>query len=447
MQHWPVFLVLSIACLACSLITSCDDANTSNSNEANEPVPPALQPLIGGDAADQPMTGPVSIMSNYVEAGNTFGVNVFWAASQGDAGKANMFISPYSLTSAMDLAMQGARSTTLEQFWRIQQYKLLADQPDVIEVAKAYKKLSGELTPPEQAPYQFTSANAVWGLNGFTPTPSIQDVSSKYFKGGFKELNQPPNQARAYINSWISSNTNNLINDLLPQGSITTDSRLVLTNAVYFKGTWSSVFSKSATRERTFTLTDGSEIQTPMMSNGDDRFKLLEAAGYQAIELPYKGNAMSMVIFLPEKAGGLSNLQASLLGNSKIFDALDKLDEQGHQPVSLMLPKFKLTWGTENLTPVLESLGMTLPFSPSADFSGFTTAKEKLTISGIYHKAFIDVDEVGTEAAAATAIGIRATSVMIDQPPSFHANRPFLFLIRHDETGVILFLGRLTDPR
>lgn len=432
------------------LITGCDDSGSGNAevNQAKEPVPPALQPLIGGPPSAQPMTGPISIMADYRQAANQFGVNLAWGVSQDEAGAKNMFMSPLSVTSAMDMAMMGARGTTLDQFWRVQQYQVLADQPQPLEVAQAQKKLSEELAPAEDAPYQFTNANGVWALNDFKLAPDIEKISAEYFAGGLQELSMPPDQARQHINDWVMSKTNDLIKDLLPAGSITPDSRLVLTNAVYFKGTWTQPFEQRATRDDTFSLADETEIQTPMMRQSQGRFKLLGTETYQAIELPYKGDAISMVVFLPNQAAGLAALQAQLLGQAQLFSEMNKLDARSAEPVDLMLPKFKLSWGTEDLTGPLRSLGLTLPFSPSADFSGFATSpSEKLMISGVYHQAFIEVDELGTEAAAATGIGIRATSIMIDPPATFHANRPFLFLIRHNETGVILFLGRLTDPR
>lgn len=460
MNRLDIWMCAIAVCMVGILIAGCDDARSdktasnpaessgSSAGQQENQEPPALQPLIGEPLSKQPMTGPVSIMADYKRAGNRFGTKLYMAASQGEAATQNMFMSPLSVVAVLDMVSQGARGETLEQIWQTQQYQVLADQPQPLEIAKAYQKLHEALTPADDAPYQFTNANAVWALNGFELAPDIETISAEYFQGGLQELDLPPDQARQHINAWVMSKTNDLIQDLMPEGSIMLDTRLVLTNAVYFKGTWSQPFEKRATRDSTFTLADGTEIQTPMMRQSEDRFKVYEGGGYHAIELPYKGDAISMVVVLPDDPSEFSSMQSNLLGKDSLSGALTNLDAADPRPVDLMLPKFKMTWGTENLTGALQQMGMTLAFTPQADFSGFgKQPNAKLEISGIYHKAFIEVDEEGTEAAAATGLAIRATSVMIDPPFTFHVDHPFMFLIRHNETGTILFIGRVTDPR
>ncbi|MDP6439518.1 MAG: serpin family protein, partial [Candidatus Brocadiia bacterium] len=257
------------------------------------------------------------------------------------------------------------------------------------------------------------------------------------------------------INAWVEEETKEKIKDLIPKGVLNEMTRLVLTNAIYFKGDWASQFDKKLTADAPFTLADGKKVQVAMMHRkGDYRYldareprgillpahRYTEMGAFQALELPYVKDELSMLVLLPSTADGLPALEKSL--TAERLDAL--LSAMREREVQVYLPRFKLTYKV-GLSETLKSMGMTDAFSlPPADFSGMDGAKD-LFISAVLHKAFVDVNEEGTEAAAATGIVVGITSVRL-MPIVFRADHPFLFLIRDNKSGSILFMGRLVNP-
>ncbi len=246
-----------------------------------------------------------------------------------------------------------------------------------------------------------------------------------------------PEEARVTINDWVSEETEGKIEDLIAQGAIDPLTRLVLTNAIYFNAAWAQPFQEGATRDGSFTLLSGDRVTVPMMHQTES-FGYAQGDGYQAVELPYDGREMSMVIVLPER-GEFDAFEHSLdAGRMK-----DVIEGLARQEVSLTMPRFEFD-SEFSLSRVLADLGMPAAFSGEADFSGMTGGKD-LFISDVLHKAFVSVDEVGTEAAAATAVVMKALAVP-DEPVTVTLDHPFLFLIRDIETGAILFVGRVLDP-
>jgi serpin B len=246
--------------------------------------------------------------------------------------------------------------------------------------------------------------------------------------------------ARKTINDWVEKATSEKIKDLIPQGVLTELTRLVLTNAVYFKSDWQDQFTEGETKEGPFTLGDGKTVQAPLMTQWT-RVGYMEDEDFQLADLPYKAGVLSMTILLPRKADGLKALEEKLSAKN----LAEWLGKANVTHVDLTMPRFKFT-SQFGLSKPLKELGMVDAFDPDrADFSGMTS-EEKLFISAVLHKAFVAVDEKGTEAAAATAV-VMATTMMPQQPEVvFRADRPFLFLIRHRPTGTVLFLGRLATP-
>lgn len=235
--------------------------------------------------------------------------------------------------------------------------------------------------------------------------------------------------ARNKINSWVEERTNDRIQNLIPEGLLNPLTRLVLANAIYFKGNWAHQFNPGTTRPAPFTRLDGTTIDVPMMSQ-TGTFKLAHSEEFKALELPYEGGDLSMIVLLSNKSGTLPSID---------HETLDTL-EFNERRLMVQLPKFKLE-SSFQLGDTLAAMGMPLAFSNQADFSRMTGTRD-LSIGAVVHKAFVEVNEEGTEAAAATAVMMRSKSM----PPQFIANHPFLFIIRENSTGTILFIGRVMDP-
>lgn len=270
------------------------------------------------------------------------------------------------------------------------------------------------------------------------------DLLSRHYDAGINIVDfvGEPDACRLIINDWVSGQTHDRIKDLLPEGSITVDTRLVLTNAIYFLADWLIKFPDTLTDNQSFTRLDGSQVTVPMMNLRSNPVKLLyyDAGNCRIIELPYKGNRLVMNLILPD-SGTYNNFEQNLSAEI-ISELINGLDSMGL--VTVRIPRFEFTTASISLVDAFKNLGMTAPFSPSADFSGISHGS--LAISDIIHKAFVKVDEKGTEAAAATAVIIGRVSDPAPPPEQFVANRPFIFFIRDTMTGAILFMGRILDP-
>jgi serpin B len=285
-------------------------------------------------------------------------------------------------------------------------------------------------------------AKALWGQKGYEFRPAFTYQVETEYDGKLQELDfaTAAEAARQTINAWVEKQTNGKIKDLISPGVLNTMTRLVLTNAIYFKGNWAHQFEKDRTREAPFTLPDGKKVQTPMM-NQKERFGYAETERSQALELPYSGDELAMVILLPKKTDGIGALEQELTSEnlSTWLSTIRKRE------VIVSIPKFKMT-DKFSLERVLAALGMPTAFSRNADFSGMTGRRD-LFISAVIHQAYVDVNEEGTEAAAATAVTMKLLSVGPGQTPVFRADHPFLFLIRDTKSGSILFLGRVMNPQ
>jgi len=249
-----------------------------------------------------------------------------------------------------------------------------------------------------------------------------------------------PEGARQTINAWVEKQTADKIQDLIGQGVLTSETRLVLTNAIYFKGTWVSPFDKRYTQDEPFHLSGGSEKNVPMMRHTGD-YGYMEDPDFQALLLPYEGFELSMIVLLPRRVDGLPALERELTPE-KLSDAFGKI---GNEQVDVSMPRFRMT-GEFQLKSTLVSMGMPNAFQATANFSGMT-GKDDLKISNVIHKAFVEVNEEGTEAAAATAtvMGL-ATAMGPRETMLFRADHPFLFVIRDEKSGAILFMGRFVKP-
>jgi len=363
-------------------------------------------------------------------ASNDFAVRICRQLA-GESG--NLFFSPSSIHTALSMTLTGAKARTEQQMQKVLGFSAAAPH-------KGYRQLLKALAPGKDAGYELRVANALWGQKDYPWLKDFLAATKDNYGAGLREVDYAATKtARKTINDWVEDQTNKKIKDLIPAGVLNSLTRLVLTNAIYFKGVWTTQFDKKATRSADFTTLGGKKIKVPLMhSKGRYGYLADRKTGLQIASIPYKGDELSMIVLLPKSPEDLAALTATLRADRLAgwIAAMRK------QEIDLYLPRFKMT-SSFALKDVLVKMGIVDAFSlTTADFSGMN-GKKDLYISAVIHKAFVDVNEEGTEAAAATAVvmtgGMRIT-------PIFRTDRPFLFLIRHNPTGAILFMGRVTEP-
>jgi serpin B len=332
----------------------------------------------------------------------------------------------------------GARGNTETQIARV--LHLGQDQP---AVHRAFGDLQRQLAEADkQKGIQLTLANALWAQQGHPFLPPFLNTAKSDSQANLNlaDFRTGADAARREINGWVARKTRDKIQDILPPGSLNTDTRLVLANAIYFKGVWAATFQKTGTYPQPFHLSATSQTDVPLMHHLDD-VKYMESDGFQAVELPYSGNLLSMVILLPRQIDGCGQLE-SRLTPALLASALAPMNKQ---KVDLFLPRFK-SESSFPLNDTLAGMGMSDAFDDrKADFSGMDGTR-LLFISGVFHKAWVEVNEEGTEAAAATAVAVAHALAMPPPRPVFRADHPFIYLIRDTRSGSLLFLGRLADP-
>lgn len=376
-------------------------------------------------------------------ANNAFGLDLF-ARLRDQEG--NLFFSPYSISTAMALTYTGARGPTADQMARGMRWSGQGGQNKAWSPAILAQVLGAAIAEQNRrggrGDYELVVANALWGQEGFTFLADFLKSNETSYGGALRPVDFAGDveAARATINDWVKERTRTRIQDLIPRGTLDRMTRLVLTNAIYFKGDWARPFAPERTADGPFTVADGKTVEVPLMDQ-TGRFSYAETDWLQVLEMPYQGHGVSMVVLLPRPGRGLARLEQDLTR-----DALAGwLDKARPREVVVTIPRFKLT-GQFSLADTLRAMGMEDAFSGTADFSGMT-GKRDLFISAVVHKAFVAVDEEGTEAAAATGVVMKLTSMAPPtQPVVFRADRPFVFLIRDRVSGAILFMGRLADP-
>ena len=369
-----------------------------------------------------------------VQGNNDFALTLYHQIAAKDG---NLFFSPYSISNALAMTYAGARGNTAAEMKTTLRFNLAADR-----LPPAFCKLIAQLDDDGKPhPFQLTVANRLWGQKDYGFLSEFTKIGKEYYRAGLEEVDfaRSAEVARKTINAWVEKKTRDKIKDLIPPDALDDTTRLVLTNAIYFKGAWLHQFDPRATKSAPFHLTNGETIDTPTMRIT----RTLPFASHDSflmLQLPYEGQGQSMIVLLPKKKDGLGELEKQLNATT-LSKWLQKLSTQ---EVDVKLPKFKVT-AEVTLNDILKQMGMKDAFTPGkADFSGMTT-RESLYISAVLHKAFVDVNEAGTEAAAATAVIIK--TVLEPPPPTpFHADHPFVYLIRDNATGSILFAGRLADP-
>ena len=372
-------------------------------------------------------------LAKLAAANNAFALDIF--AKVEHPGE-NEFLSPYSISSALAMTYAGAKGQTAAEMAKALHFELPADR-----LHAAFRQLTTDLNASGKEGVLLI-ANALWGQKGFAFKPDYTKLVETEYGGKLTTVDfaKATEEARQTINKWVEEKTREKIKDLIAQGILDPMTRLVLTNAVYFKAPWLEPFNKSQTKKEDFTTAGGKKVVTDMMHQ-QKHFGYFEGDGFQMLEMAYQGPSASMIVLLPRKADGLAALEKQL-DAAKLTEWLSKLSGA---KVEVSLPKFRVECKYE-LTEALKALGMTGVFSSSADFSGMT-AVDPLYISAVIHKTFVNVDEEGTEAAAATAVVMRAGAApKPEEPKIFRADHPFLFLVRDRKSGTILFLGRLMKP-
>jgi serpin B len=367
-----------------------------------------------------------------VDGNSTFAFDLYQALRDTDG---NLFFSPYSISAALAMTFAGARGETERQMAETLHFTLPQDR-----LHPSFNALDLELVGEDQGEFKLHIANSIWGQIGYSFLTEFLDLLARNYGAGLRLLDfeNESEASRQVINNWVSDQTEEKIKDLIPQGGITPNTSLVLANAIYFDADWLHPFEKAKTHDGQFNTLGGGTVTVPMMAMAEPQtLSYAQSEGYQAIELIYKGREMSMVILVPD-AGEFEAFEADL--NAERLQAI--LDELEPKQVALTMPKF--TFESEfSLAQTLSEMGMPDAFG-AADFSGMDGTRN-LFIGEVFHKAFVAVDEVGTEAAAATAVIMERMSVPIFDV-ELVIDRPFVFLIRDMSSGTVLFVGRVVDP-
>ncbi len=435
-------VALMVVAVACSH----DDAGTTTSNEASSTTDTVSTEGISYIASDAPRRSPDASAADMtaLAAGNrAFAADAYtWLAANEDG---NVVFSPVSLRLALAMAYSGARGETAEEMAAALHFDLGDDALhaafNTLDQILASRNRQEEPGPDgEERKVELSVANALWGQEGFGFERPFLDLLAEDYDAGMRIVDYvgATEQARQTINGWVAEETNDRITELIPSGVLSALTRLVITNAVYLDATWWSTFDADDTWDAPFTLLDGSEVTASTMHQ-DAWFPYAAGDGWRAVELPYVGEELAMLLLVPDE-GSFAEVEGQV-GDGLIDEVLAGL---APVDVSLGLPRFEFRTKA-SMADMLSELGMPLAFDPNAaDFSGMTT-EDRLFISAVLHEAFISVDEAGTEAAAATAVVMNLAAAPV-QGVDLQIDRPFLFWLYDRETGTVLFMGRVLDP-
>ncbi|MEN7548311.1 serpin family protein [Rapidithrix thailandica] len=366
-----------------------------------------------------------------VSSSNAFAFDLFQALEAQEEGK-NLFFSPLSVGFALHMAINGASGETKENMKEVLGQHTLSD----LQANQAVKDLT-ELLLSMDKKTCLDIANSVWYDDQLTLRDDFSERLEAYFDGKIAGLDFKSPTAKETINQWVEEKTQEKIKQLVSE--VKESDRMFLINAIYFKAQWAQQFDKEKTAHSEFTLENGQVKEVPMMSAKSTKLSLYQDERFQLVEIPYGNGQFSMTVLLPQKGHTTQEIM-ELLNEESLKNWLN---QSTTVEKSLYLPRFKMAYKVK-LNTVLESMGMALPFSEQADFSGFfrEATGQQLRIDRVIHQSFIEVDEEGTEAAAATNTGVGVTSINLP----VMINRPFVFLIREKHSGSVLFAGKLMDP-
>ena len=375
-----------------------------------------------------------------VRDNTAFAVDLYQALRKSDG---NLFFSPYSISSAFAMVYAGARGDTERQMAKTLRFSLGQE-----ELHPAFGRLQARFDKLKETGLSLSVdiANSLWPQRDYKLLDSYLSLIKEDYGVSIEPVDYKTEAsreaARKMINGWVEEKTNKKITDIIVPGILNASTPLVLIDAIYFKGKWENTFRPAGTKEAPFYLTKNKSVQTPMMTEKSE-FGYAEDKSLQILQMPYLGNELSMVILLPKKRDGLKALEEKLSADS-FEELINRLSER---KVEVFLPKFKVTSLLE-LNKTLIGMGMRDAFGQEADFSGMDGKVGSLYIGPALHKAYVDVDEEGSEATAVTAkVMIPLSARMyLKPPPIFRADHPFIFIIRDNRTGTILFMGRVNNP-
>ena len=409
------------------------------------PTPTTAEELRSDRDRDKSPPATRADLRELVEGNNDFAFDLYRALSDEEG---NLFYSPFSISQALAMTFAGARGETERQMADTLHYRLpqsnLHPTFNALDQELASRGKDPRGTPKEGEAKQYfrlNIANGVWGQHGFGFLPDFLDVLAENYGAGMRTMDfaGAPDESRARINDWVAEETGDKVKDLLQPGTIDPETRLVLTNAIYFDASWHWPFKLRNTKVRPFHLDGGGSVDVPMMTEtAKASYGYAKGDGYLAVDVPYAWREMSMTVLLPDE-GALGALEDSL--NADLLDQI--MDDIEIDYVTLTMPLFEFE-SEFSLGETLAGMGMPDAFDDRADFSGMSGSKG-LWIAEVVHKAFVSVDERGTEAAAATAVLLRKSGAS-KEPIPVTVNRPFIFLIRDTATGTVLFLGRVMNP-
>ncbi|MFN3202036.1 MAG: serpin family protein [Bradymonadia bacterium] len=436
---------LLVATLAAGLAGCGEETSTTTNNEPQpEPNPNGQSGFVASSLEREQNPEVVDgDLETLVKGQNAFAIDLF---HQVRGEHDNLFFSPLSIHQALGMTWAGARNQTEADMANTLHFDLDQDR-----LHPAANLLDLELSSrgdvplcdgpdcPQGEAFRLNIVNRLWGQAGFGFLDAFLDTLAVNYGAGLQlmDFKADPEACREEINGWVEDQTEERIKDLLPTGSITPSTRLVLTNAIYFKASWSTPFTEGATQDADFTLDTEEVVKVPTM-NASQGFMSTTTREYDAVRLPYFGEEMSMLLVAPA-AGLLDDFEDNLTAE-RLASIVGDLQ---YNSLDLFVPKF--TFETDlPLTKVLKAMGMEIAFSSGADFSGMD-GDGGLAITDVLHKAFVGIDEEGTEAAAATAVVVGETSAPVFTP--MRLDRPFLFFIMDDVTGAVIFMGRMADPR
>jgi len=353
----------------------------------------------------------------------------------------NLFFSPYSVSTALAMTYAGARGDTEKQMSRVLHFD--KNQSYLHSSFGGLQRQLEEIS--KQKGIELSIANALWAQKGHPFLPAFLNIAQGEYQANVKQADfeRGADAATGEINHWVAQRTKDKIKDILPPGSLDRYTRLVLANAIYFKGAWAVPYDKAQTVSQPFHRSKTSQVDVPLMHHLDE-VRYMENSDFQAVELPYLSGELSMVILLPRQVDACGELE-NRLTSALLASSVGKMKKR---EVDIFLPRFKLE-SSFDLNNALSRMGMPDAFAANkADFSGMDGTKQ-LFISGVFHKAWGEVNEEGTEAAAVTAVETAMSSALRKPPPPppvFRADHPFIFYIRDTRSGSLLFLGRLTEP-
>jgi len=418
------FMVLLACGVGC--VPSPDQSESRPVTPTGDAVTPPREPV-----ADPAPTAPDADLKMLVDGNNAFAIDLYKRLAEKDG---NVVVSPYSIRTALALTFAGARGPTADQMQKVLYFAGLPDQ----KLHTAFDAVARKIQSDASGDYRLLVANALWGQKDYQFRSEFLELARTHYAGTFREVDfaSNPSAARQTINRWVADQTSDRIKEILGASDLSPDTRLVITNTVYLKAAWATPFLKGETKETSFNTSPGEKIMTAMMQTDVAPFKYLADSDCQWLELPYRSGRLSLLIVLP-RLGRLATVERSLSA-AELGEGTKRLVY--HRGV-VSLPRFQVT-SVARLKDELSCLGMPLAFTHEADFSGMV-GHPALRIKDINHQAYLSVDETGSEAAAATAVEMMVSNF---PPFSFVADRPFLFFLRDNPTGNILFCGRIVRP-